>query len=111
MQVQWAKRADGGWYSLDSFDADRSLLDGQKGVFVVFRGGLVIAVGGGVLAEGLQRQRKALQPRLAPDLEVTWAAVEEKRIEGIEKFLQEQLSPLAGSRIVNCRSTSVNLPV
>ncbi len=111
MEIGWAKRDDGTWFDLGDGAGEELLIDGKKGVFVVFHAALVVAVGGGGIAEGLARTRKELQTRLSSELQVTWAEVEPNQIEGVERFLLDQMAPLTGGRVLNCRPVAVNLPM
>jgi hypothetical protein len=86
------------------------------GVYVIWHGGnapRVVRVGQGDIAERLARHRtdrQIVQYQCRGPLMVTWAAVPRADLDGVERFLADQLQPLIGDAFPNVRPIAVNTP-
>jgi hypothetical protein len=112
IHLRWAK-ANAGWLPLalpwpSAIDA--------VGVYVIWHEGnpsRVVYIGGGRVGDRLrfhQNDAEVLAYGRFGTLRVTWAAVPESQIEGVERYLLEYWKPLAGGRQLKVLPIAVNSP-
>jgi hypothetical protein len=109
----WIKSTSGAWLSFERVNLTN--VD-TTGVYVIWHGGQTprtVRVGQGDIADRLLAHRgdqQVLAYRSYGGLYVTWAAVSYAEIDGVERYLADQLRPLVGDRFPNVRAIPVNLP-
>lgn len=121
MSVTWVKCRAGTdalvWCSLDLVDL--AAITQQRGVYVIWHGGNdahVVRVGQafhGNIADRLRAHREdpAVIAYRYKGLYVTWAEIGDQWVlNGVERYLANVLTPLAGSQYPNVSPISVNLP-
>jgi hypothetical protein len=111
--VAWIKSTNGTWLPFD-----RVNLSGIKttGVYVIWHGGQnpwTVRVGQGDIVDRITTHRadqKILAYRSYGGLWVTWAEVSIRYLDGIERYLGNQLRPLVGEKFPDVSPIPVNLP-
>ena len=113
ISVAWVKCADGAdWCPLETVDLSKV---NATGVYVIWHSGnpaQVVRVGQGDIAARLTSHRadpNILKDRGSGTLFVTWAAVPAHQLDGVERFLANQYSPLVGDAFPNAAPIRVNL--
>ena len=108
--VVWIKSTENAWLPFETF----SNLSQVKttGVYVIWHGGQTprtVRVGQGDIADRLQAHRSDQQilAYRSYGLYVTWAAVSAADLNGVERYLADQLSPLVGERHPDVRPIPV----
>lgn len=111
LSVKWAKYKKQGWCKLNNLNLE---LVKSHGVYIIWKPqdrNNVIRIGQGNIASELQKLRNQSSiARFGDDLLVTWAAIQDKYRDGVERYLYEQYSPISIERINNTRLIHVNLP-
>ena len=111
MSVKWAKYKKQGWCKLNTLNLEQVR---TSGVFIIWKPqdrNSVIRIGQGHVASELQALRNQSSiVRFGEDLLVTWASIQEKYRDGVERYLYEQYSPISVERVNNARLIYVNLP-
>lgn len=113
LNLSWIKSQNNQWLPL-SFDLSR--VTTPSGVYVIWHGGSTpwtVRVGQGNIADRLSAHRGdrlILTHATKGGLWVTWAALQAQYLDGVERFLADQLQPLVGERHPNVAPISVNLP-
>ncbi len=114
LRLEWNK-PDGRWHSLRDVSLDDPSVGDQDGVYIIWHGGRnrrVVYVGSGRIATRLSAH--LYDGRFLPyahlGLGVTWAEVPMKHQRGVERFLAEEMEPVAGGRYPNAAPIAVNLP-
>jgi hypothetical protein len=116
LNLNWIKCQGDIWGSLVNIDLTHPYLDHIEGVYIIWHGGKdpqVVRVGQGVVRDRLKTQRKnkdILQYTNNGPLRVTWATVDARYRDGVEKYLTEKLEPLVEDRFLTAPSIEVNLP-
>ena len=109
MRVKWIKYKKKGWCQLNTLNLEKVT---SYGIYIIWKPqSHVIRVGQGDVASELHVLRN--NPKISQfgqDLLVTWTAAPKKYLDGIERFLYEQFSPINADRIINSRLIQVNLP-
>ena len=111
--LTWVKSTENRWLSLDGVNLDPVT---TTGVYVIWHSGptpRTVRVGQGDIksrlnAHRLDRAIGAYRPQ--GGLWVTWAAVSPYALNGVERYLAEQLRPLVGDRFPDVTAIPVNLP-
>lgn len=111
--VTWTKCGNGtSWCPLETVDLSNVE---TTGVYVIWHAGnpaKVVRIGQGDIAARLMAHRadpKILKYREKGKLLVTWAAVPARHLDGVERFLANQYSPLIGDAFPNVAPIPVNL--
>lgn len=105
--VSWVKCQQGRWCDLASVNLANVT---TGGVYVIWQtSGQVVYVGQGNVAERLEAHRRDAQIMQFSPLLTTWAEVDARYRDGIERFLADKLSPFIG-RHPAVPPTAVNLP-
>jgi hypothetical protein len=113
LRLEWAKRADGGWYGFG--DVEPGGLDGQ-GVYVIWKNGTgaqvsdVLYVGRGALRDELAKCRRNPLFKQNQGLYVTWTTVDSDVLDGVAAYLYRELRPLWGETVPVVAPLAVNLP-
>jgi hypothetical protein len=116
LNLAWTKCQGNVWGSLINIDLKHPYLDAIEGVYIIWHGGKnpeVVRVGQGVVRDRLNVQRKnkdILQYKSSGPLRVTWASVDARYRDGVEKYLTEKLEPLIEDRTLTVSPIEVNLP-
>ena len=111
LKVKWIKYRKQGWCRLNSLNLENV---STSGIFIIWKPkskNNVIRIGQGNIARKLQALRNDPQiTRFGRELLVTWASVQLKYRDGVERYLYEQYSPATSERM-NCAGlVYVNLP-
>lgn len=120
LQLKWFyKDGTNQYYELHRVRLDNRSLFGFRGVYVIWIQAFgilprAIYVGQGNVKERLRAHRSdaRFDPYFSPEepLFVAWAEVPPRYIEGVEKYLYEELTPLVGENRPRTLSIPVNLP-
>lgn len=111
-QLHWNKCNHG----LDWCPFDRVSLDyvDAFGVYVIWKPGnppITVRIGQGDIAGRIKDHRQGTDTAFyGDDLLVTWATVPDHQVDGVERYLAQQLSPAEGERFPNTSGIVVNLP-
>ena len=111
LSVKWAKYKKQGWCKLNTLNLERVK---SNGVFIIWKPqsrNNVIRIGQGNISQELQHLRN--NPKITcfgDNLLVTWASIQEKYRDGVERYLYEQYSPISVERVTNSRLVYVNMP-
>lgn len=114
LDLHWAKESDGEWPSLPYLNLEDPRLQ-ERGVYIIWHGGPepgIVYAGSGKIADRLKAHRVdgRVMPYMALGLGVTWAKVPFELERGVERFLVDELQPVAGGRFPNADPVEVNLP-
>jgi hypothetical protein len=114
MNVRWVKCGDDGhWCSLQHLNLGNIT---TFGVYIIWHEGnpaRVVRIGQGDIADRLgchRRDSDILAYAQFGTLRVTWAAVPEAQVDGVERYLADAWQPLVGDAFPDCRSIEVNSP-
>jgi len=116
LNLIWTKCQGDVWGSLINIDLTHPYLDSIEGVYIIWHGGRnlrVVRVGQGVVRDRLNVHRKnkaVLQYTNSGPLRVTWATVDARYRDGVERYLTERLEPLVEDRFLTVPPIEVNLP-
>lgn len=115
LAVTWIKSKANTWLEFETFNLESCLTD--PGVYAIWHEGQppwTVRVGQGDVKDRIGAHR--VDPRIlayrsyGAGLFVTWAAVQAAYLDGVERYLADQLRPLVGGRFPNVTPTPVNLP-
>ena len=111
LTVKWIKYRKQGWVKLNTLNLEKVK---ANGVFIIWKPkskNNVIRIGQGNIANKLQALRNDPKiTRFGSDLLVSWASIQLKYRDGVERYLYEQYSPVTSERM-NCTPlVYVNLP-
>lgn len=112
IKLHWITSKTGEWLPLERVDL--SGVD-VKGAYIIWHGGnagKVVRVGQGLVNPRLTNHRndKQILAYSHHGLYVTWAVVAQSYLDGVEKFLAENLNPLIGDRFPDAHPVAVNFP-
>lgn len=113
LTVSWIKCGTGSWCALETVNLSAVK---TAGIYVIWHSGQppwTVRVGQGDIVDRLTAHRsdqQVLAYRNYGGLWVTWAAVPAQSLDGVERYLADQLRPLVGDRFPNVVSIPVNLP-
>jgi len=113
LRLNWIKSTTGTWLPLNF---NLASVTTTKGVYVIWHGGQTpwtVRVGQGDIASRLgSHGGDAVITAHASKggLWVTWAAVQAASLDGVERYLADQLRPLVGDRHPAVLPVPVNLP-
>ncbi|MFK8027838.1 MAG: hypothetical protein AB8C40_07245 [Gammaproteobacteria bacterium] len=111
LSVKWAKYRTQGWCKLNTLNLEQVKASGNFIIWKPQNKNNVIRIGHGHVANELQALRNnSLIARYGDDLLVTWASVQERYRDGVERYLYEQYSPISVDRVTNARLVYVNMP-
>ncbi|MCG2660572.1 MAG: hypothetical protein L6437_10050 [Kiritimatiellae bacterium] len=110
MDIKWNKCTGDVWCSLANLDLGHEHFNNLKGVYIIWSGKTVFRLGSGIIKDRLKEHRENPEISKYPDLYVTWAQVNANQMEGVEKFLADQLNPLVGDRFPGRTPIQVNFP-
>ncbi len=115
ISLSWIKCQGDVWCPLSTVDLNHAHFNNMEGVYVIWHGGptpTVVYVGQGNIRQRLQEHRTnpEIQKYAGLGLFVTWARVEQQFRNGVERFLIDQLHPLANIKVPDELPTTVNLP-
>ena len=109
MRVKWIRYKKKGWCELNSLNLENI---STCGVYIIWKPqSFVVRIGQGDISSALHSLRN--NPKITHfgrDLLVTWAFVPENCMDGVERFLYEQFSPMTADPLPNARLIQVNLP-
>lgn len=113
IDVHWVKSTTDKWLSLQGVD----LSDVRTvGVYIIWHAGQkprVVRIGQGDIADRLRAHRHdnaVLAYASSGTLFVTWAALPERLLDGVERYLAEYWKPLVGDRFPQVGPIAVNSP-
>lgn len=114
MNIDWCKCILGSRCRLKLINLNNEYFDDLIGVYVIWSGNdekTIVNVGQGKIRDKLieMQLNKKVQSH-GPDLFVTWAAVPEVSLDGVEAFLCDQLNPIVHHNITCSNFINVNLP-
>lgn len=110
LTLSWVKCTGGVWCGFDTVDLSKVK---TTGVYVIWQGGSAtpwVRVGQGDIAARLTAHRNDPAITKYKPLYVTWAAVQQSQLNGVERYLYERCSPKVGERTPTDPAIAVNLP-
>ncbi|MGD9872707.1 MAG: hypothetical protein AB7T27_00415 [Kiritimatiellia bacterium] len=116
MKLEWLRLDGGNWYDLQTVDLAHKHFDDLQGVYVIWQTtvttGNVVKVGQGVIRDRLQSHREdpVIQKHNTGGLSVTWAKVDGRSVDGVERYLGDTLTPKVAHRFPDVTPIAVNLP-
>jgi hypothetical protein len=115
LQLEWIKCEGNQWCNLLTLNLSHSHFTGLEGVYIIWHGGQqpwTVYVGQGTIAQRLaeHRQNQQILEYSPRGLFVTWARVDARFRDGVERFLAERLQPRLGARSPQADPVMVNLP-
>lgn len=101
------------WKTPSLFETAQPLLS-DAGVYIIWQANaphFAVRVGQGVICQRFSTHRidQAILQHRNPSLMASWANVEERFRDGVERYLAERLRPLVGERFPDCLPITVNL--
>ena len=111
--VTWIKSTNGTWLPFETFNLSNVA---ATGVYVIWHGGQnpwTVRLGQGDIVDRIIAHRgdqKVLAYRSYGGLWVTWAEVSARSLDGVERYLADQLRPRVGEKFPNVAPIPVNLP-
>ncbi len=115
LELTWIKCQENVWCELALIDLTHYYFDDLWGIYILWHGGdghAVLHVGQGFIRDELaqQRENEVIQRFNDLTLYVTFASVEEKYRNGVERFLADALCPICSKFYPNALPVEVNLP-
>ena len=115
MILSWVKCQNDNWCSLERVNLANEHFNNLEGLYVIWHGGdepKVVRVGQGKIKDRLTAHRndEEITAYSHLGLYVTWASVDGRFRDGVEKYLADELDPLEGDRFPNRTPIEVNLP-
>jgi hypothetical protein len=116
MDVRWAVRPGGGWFTLE--ESLEHIAPQARGVYIIwipsstpFRPAVALKVGSGnfLIRLALERTHPYVYKSPLPAL-VTWAEVDSSHHLGLVRYLTEALEPVLWDRLPEAEPIPVNLP-
>jgi len=110
VSLKWATLTNGDWCNLETVDLTNVT---TFGVYLIWNTNKkAVRVGQGNIADRLMTHRKdpAILNNRVSGLYVTWASVPLQSVDGVERYLYNQYSPLVGDRAPDVLPIAVNLP-
>lgn len=111
MKLNWTKCGkDSHWCDLKNLDL--TTVSGE-GVYIIWHIGnpsRVVRVGQGDIAKRLSEHRNNQQITRYGQLRVTWAKVDARSRDGVERYLADTWKPLVGDAFPDVRAIEVNSP-
>ncbi|MEE9466405.1 MAG: hypothetical protein V3W14_12630 [Candidatus Neomarinimicrobiota bacterium] len=81
-----------------------------KGVYIIWSGKQVVRLGSGIIKDRIAAHRNDKLITVYKNLKVTWAKVNATQMEGVEKYLADELKPAIGDAFPDRTPIPVNLP-
>jgi len=114
MKLKWAKRADGGWYSLEGYNFSSIKTLGVYHIWCVGDGrNFNVRPGQGIIGARLTAHKadpNIMRHAKSGTLYVTWATVPQAHLDRVERYLADQYRPVEGDRFPDVDPLVVNLP-
>jgi hypothetical protein len=115
LTLTWNKCTGDSWCNLINLNLAHAHFQGMEGVYVIWHGGAnpaTVYVGQGDVASRLQVHRSNLEIlAYGPNgLFATWAKVDSRSRDGVERYLADRLNPKVGSAHPQAVPITVNLP-
>lgn len=111
LTVQWIKCENNQWCDFQKLDLGHDHFKDLKGVYIIWNDVEgAIRVGSGIIKDRIADHRDDNEITAYGSLKVTWAAVAENQMQGVEKYLANKLLPEVGDRFPNKNPIQVNLP-
>ena len=115
LELYWIKSTQNEWLRFETFNL--ASVSPTLGVYIIWHSGQppwTVRVGQGDIADRIRAHRsdqKVLAYRsYGAGLFVTWAAVQALYLDGVERYLADQLRPLVGDAFPSVVPIPVNLP-
>jgi len=111
LRVRWMRCGDDRhWCDFQTLKLSNKHFDKLKGVYVIFSENEVVRLGSGIIKDRIAAHRTNPDITAHKDLQVTWAEVDARQMEGVEKYLANELKPKIGSAFPDRTPIPVNLP-
>lgn len=116
MNVNWKKCQENIWCDLLTLNLENEHFNSLIGVYIIWHSGSnqrVVRVGQGIIKDRLKEHREdpIILKYKGFGLYVTWAEVDRRYLDGVERFLANELKPLEGERYPDTFPIQVNLPL
>ncbi len=113
LQLKWMRCGTGSWCGFDTLNLDSVDAVGVYGIWHAGRPSRWVYIGQGDVAARLSAHRRnpaITRYRDHGRLFVSWAEVDPRHMDGVERFLAEKLNPLAGEAWPDVAPIVVNVP-
>ena len=115
MQLKWIQCRSDVWCKLNSVNLNHDHFNNRHGVYIIWHGGsdpAVVYVGQGNIKDRIvqHRDNRQIQRYAHLDLYVTWATVNTKYRDGVERYLADTWSPKVGEAHPTADPIEVNSP-
>lgn len=101
---------DGHWCNFSNLNLTNDLFKDLKGVYIIWSGKQVVRLGSGIIKDRIAAHRKDEKITAYANLKVTWAKVNGNQMEGVEKYLADNLNPAVGEAFPDRTPIPVYLP-
>lgn len=105
--VKWVMCKSGNWCSFQNVGLSAV---STSGVYVIWNKDNVVRVGQGDIANRIRTHRNDRKINRHGNMFVTWAYIPAHEMDGVERYLSEQYSPIEGERFPDTPPIAVNLP-
>jgi len=110
LTVSWIKCTNDVWCSFAGVNLDNDHFNNLRGVYIIWNSDTVVRVGSGIIKDRIAAHREDDEISDYDNLKVTWAKVNATQMEGVEKYLADELDPAVGERFPDRTAISVNFP-
>ena len=111
LTVNWGTCGDDShWCDFHRLKLDSDNFKSLNGVYIIWSKRTVVRVGSGIIKDRIADHRNDPEITAYSDLKVTWAKINANQMEGVEKYLADELNPVVGDRFPDRTPISVNLP-
>ena len=112
-RLVWQFRQEGYWWLFRDLDTRHPQWSSLYGVYIVTASMNVLKVGQGWIMDRLYRHQgdtRIADPKHGV-ISVAWAQVSTQYVDGVERYLADELSPLIGDAYPDVKPIAVNLPL
>lgn len=112
LTVHWGICGDEShWCDFKTVNLNHDHFNDLKGVYIIWNNvDGVVRVGSGKIKDRIADHRNDEVITAFGNLKVTWAGVNANQMQGVEKYLADELNPLEGERFPDRTPIIVNLP-
>lgn len=112
LTVNWQSCGDDAhWCNFHNLNLNSDHFNDLRGVYIIWSNvDGVIRIGSGIIKDRIADHRDDEEINGYGSLNVTWARVNANQMQGVEKYLADELNPEVGERFPNRTPIPVNLP-
>ena len=113
INVKWATRPNGDWYTLEGFDFSKITTVGIYFIWCAGNPSTNVRPGQGIIGARIMAHKAdplIIRHKTKGTMYVTWAAVSAHQLDGVERYLADMYQPIEGVRFPDVEPLVVNLP-